>query len=38
MNEFKKEFVFALAFMAASVIAAYIVGLSMGWFEGILGL
>lgn len=38
MNEFKKGLSLALASIAASVIAAFIVGLSMGWFEGILGL
>ena len=38
MNEFKKELGVALVLIAAPVIAAFIVGLSMGFFQGILGL
>ena len=38
MNEFKKELGVALVLIAAPVIAAFIVGLRMGWFQGILGL
>ena len=38
MNKFKEELGLALVLIAAPVIAAFIVGLSMGWFQGILGL
>lgn len=38
MNEFNKELGVALVFIGVPVIAAFIVGLSMGWFQGILGL
>ena len=33
-----KELGVAIVFIGVPVIAAFIVGLSMGWFQGILGL
>lgn len=38
MNEFKKQFGLAFAFIAGCVIAAFIVGLGMGLFKGIFNL
>ncbi len=38
MNELLKKIGAAILLIAVPVIAAYIVGLSMGLFEGILGL
>jgi len=38
MNEFNKQFGLAFALIAGGVIAAFIVGLNMGLFKGILNL
>jgi|UPI0004048A6B hypothetical protein len=38
MNEFKEQFGLAFAWIAGCVIAAFIVGLSVGLFKGIFHL